>query len=257
MRVAVLFGLLSAVLASNADNYFCRSCGVLMEAVHDAVVAKTSDLEGRISAGESASVPVDVKGMVDTVCTSKEFRATHSPFLVDGCVEITRKNAAVVAAAFGGDVPTPANTYGRTLNVCVSTMDLCDSPEVVQAPLSPCEACLAAVQDLRDVLLRRKGRPGYRTRRHVSDTLDDVCQHVPMRFVPDVAPAVQAACEELVANHEDEVLHAFVGSSTPPGKALCGSAGMAVCSNRKQNWAGHRSPWSRVPKYSTKEHDEL
>ncbi len=47
-----------------------------------------------------------------------------------------------------------------------------------------CEACLSVVRDLSDVLLRRKGAKGspkFLSPAHVSDSLDDLCQDIPMR----------------------------------------------------------------------------
>lgn len=49
-----------------------------------------------------------------------------------------------------------------------------------------CAACLSVVRDLSDVLLRRKGAKGspkFLSPAHVSDTLDDLCQDIPMRCV--------------------------------------------------------------------------
>jgi hypothetical protein len=51
---ALVFLVHSASAASNADNYFCRACGVVMEAAHKAMLVKTDRARDRVTAGESA-----------------------------------------------------------------------------------------------------------------------------------------------------------------------------------------------------------
>ena len=40
-------------------------------------------------------------------------------------------------------------------------------------------------------------------------------------------------------------------------RKVCGSNGLDLCSKRKGQWLGERSPFAYGPKYLAKEHDEL
>ena len=58
----------------------------------------------------------------------------------------------------------------------VEQMNLCDKPsDVLAETSSTCNACLSAVRDIADVLLRAKGTKYYLTNAHISNELDQIC----------------------------------------------------------------------------------
>jgi hypothetical protein len=69
----LLFLVHSTSAASNADNYFCRACGVVMEAAHKAMLVKTDRARDRVTAGESAQGT--------TSCTALHDGQGHPPCL--------------------------------------------------------------------------------------------------------------------------------------------------------------------------------
>jgi hypothetical protein len=264
-RAALLFTWLllafPAVYAgSNADNYFCRACGVVMEHMHAKILEETDRRALRTGAGLEETMTVDTPTMAKEICDNPAFVKKYDTFIVEGCKEIVGKNADVIASLFGGSPPTPETTYARTLVACIDKMNLCDARELPDAPYNQCEACLAVVQDMNDVLLRRKGQKGYKTRKHVADMLDDECQTLGLRHPPAVVKGMEKTCDKLVSEYEDQIKMVFTYQGPhgeQPGRALCGSGGLGVCQGRKGIWKGTRSPFAYVPEYAKAEHDEL
>ena len=84
-----------------------------------------------------------------------------------------------------------------------------------------------------------------------------------MRFPAPFARRVQALCDQLVDDQEEELLEALHAvrdddkGIADVSKAMCGARGLAVCKDRKGKWFGKRSPFAYGPEYMTKEHDEL
>jgi hypothetical protein len=106
-----------------------------------------------------------------------------------------------------------------------------------------------------DVLLARKGRDGYLSRKHVSGMVDDVCQGVPLRHgVGPFGRELQQSCEFMLGWLDDDaVISAFTTADkdvlAAAGKRLCGAKGMDICRNRKGQWTSDiRSPFALSPK---------
>jgi hypothetical protein len=141
--IAALFTVsLVAAGSSNADNYFCRACGVLMHRAHAQFVERAEAVAEGVAAGEQKRIRIDMLPFVRRMCDDFEFRKTHSSSIVEGCEEIVRGNAAVVAGVFAGEAPTPENGFARTVDVCVDKLKLCDEIKERELPAT-CETCLA------------------------------------------------------------------------------------------------------------------
>jgi hypothetical protein len=249
----------SVYAESNADNYFCRACGVVMEHMHRTLTAETEKLRARVTAGSTESVKIDTPSMARALCDDNTFKKKHDDFIVEGCKEIVDKNADLLADIFAGEPPTPSTTYARTVDACITKMNLCDERTLPTKPLDRCEACLAVVQDIHDVVLRRKGKRSYKTRKHIGDLLDEECTDIALRHPPAIVPSMQEACEDLVSDFEKQVIQSFTytGPAHDPARMLCGSGGLGVCKGRKGVWTGVRSPFAYVPEHAKEEHDEL
>ena len=229
-----------------------------MERTYAALAEQTSFVQDHITAGVSEEVTFDLLRLARDACSPHDFRSSHEEAIATRCDDILDKNAHVVSSSFRGTAPTPESMYERTLGVCAETMDLCDAPtDAPPAASNKCEACLAVVQDVMDVLGRGRGTATYLSKKHVWGVLDDVCASLPLRHPSDGgwAAAMQHVCDDILDTVEDDVAEALLDGRSP-ARAACGSDGLALCKGRKGDWtAAWRSPFHARPKYE--QHDEL
>merc|ERR1711991_592532 len=121
-------------------------------------------------------------------------------------------------------------------------MNLCDDDEVDVDPKDKCELCLTVVQDIKNVLTRKKAADVYMTRKHVWAVMEDECQHIVFRFQGKTGRRLQSMCEELMDDYEEEIAEALLDGNNL-GKKICGKQAANKCRKRKGNWEGKSSPW--------------
>ena len=124
----LLVATLHIAFASNADNYFCVGCGVLMETVHHTLVERTAKLAATAAAGIKEEVDINVHQMVMDACDAPAVRKLNE-VTITTCKEVVSSNAAFIASMFAGESPTPSNFYKRAHHACVEKLDLCDKPK--------------------------------------------------------------------------------------------------------------------------------
>ncbi len=152
------------------------------------------------------------------------------------------------------DMPTPETIFHKIREVCVTKMDLCaydeniyEGQEGEDQLSSKCQRCLTITQSMQDVLLRKKGREAYRSRKHVWGVLDDLCSDLPMRFPIRAAQRLVSYCEDLVADYEEEIADAFMNSESPI-KEICFDECTRKNKRAPSSWEGWKSPWAAVPR---------
>jgi hypothetical protein len=258
--VCVALVLVAAATADDApytgDNLHCRACGVVMEQIQRNVLAEMARQQNRKGPVDEG-VEVLTKKKIETMCDDKDFKEKISDALHESCKIITRDTAQVLTSVYEGEIPTIHSAFGRVLKACTHTIKLCDERQLADKPYNKCDACLAVVQDIKDVAVRRKGKPGYRTRRHIADLLDDECHDLAMRHPPVVVPGMQRACETLTSEFEDELIEGFANGDDNLGRTLCGPEGLYACKTQRDDWEGVRSPFAYGPAETALERDEL
>ena len=250
--------LLSQLVASksNAGGYFCKGCAVVMEHTFLQVIEKMQFMEANTPAGEEKEVRVDFEEeIVKPLCTSALF-LDYTREIKDACKQIVDKNSRVVANAFSKPKSDYSFLYDKIQMVCgEDRMNLCDMDEVQVDLTSKCDMCLTIVQDIKNVLTRKKAADVYMTRKHIWSVLEDECQHIVFRFQGKVGRRLQSMCENLMDDHDEEMAEAFLEGNNL-GKNICGKNGANFCRKRKGQWSGKDSPFMQVPG-SARERNDL
>jgi hypothetical protein len=79
-----------------------------------------------------------------------------------------------------------------------------------------CAQCKSMAGDINDVMIRKSRLSNYRSRAHAGNVLESVCVDLPMRFPWPAARKLQAFCDEMLEEYEDELITSIVGSTTEP-----------------------------------------
>ena len=245
-------------MASNADNYFCRGCGLIMEKSWTGVEQLTARLRRKVTAGVTENITLDIENkVVGRICDDSKFKTSYTSVIQDTCTQIIDKNAHVIASAFAGNQPNLADFYAVSMEVCGDKMNLCDPVEdaVFQQLVDgdECMLCLTVVEDFKAVITRSKGGEGYLSRKHVWGLFDDFCSMIIARYPKAAGSAVQEMCEDLLGDYEEDIADAFLEANDNVGKAICGRSAAAKCSKRKGSWRGIVSPLHQLPGSSAKD----
>jgi hypothetical protein len=245
---------------ANADGYFCKGCGVIMEHAYHGVKNLIDQRQQYLTAGVSEKIELDIRGkIVEPICDKLEFK-DYTFEIKETCSQVIEKNAGVVAHAFTemkGEYGYE-KLYDMTNSICEERMHLCEKGKDViewKEDKDQCQLCLDVVQDIQNVLTRKKGSKTYLTRKHIWEVLEAECAEIVFRFGGTRGRRLQSMCEDLFDDYEDEMASAFL-SGESPGKNICGKSGAGKCKNRKGQWKGQNSPWMQVPPGSIS-HNEL
>ena len=250
--------------ASNGDNHFCKGCTVTMEHAWHEIDELLADFQTHVTAGVQQNVTIDIDGRVAKHLCDRPYWKDYTQEIKDGCAQIIDKNSFIIREAFHGDKATPSMMYDKIRFACVERQDLCDplTPELARERygakrMGACDECLTVVRGVHDVLLRKKGSPGYLSRKHVWAALEDACTLVLAHHPPPHAARLQERCEQLMEEYDEDMADAFANydfeDATAPARAICGRAAAGLCKNRQGDWAGVMSPWASSPSYDKDE----
>ena len=175
------------------------------------VIEKMQFMEANTPAGEEKEVRVDFEEeIVKPLCNSALF-LDYTREIKDACKQIVDKNSRIVANAFSKPKSDYSFLYDKIQMVCgEDRMNLCDNDEVQVDLTSKCDMCLTIVQDIKNVLTRKKAADVYMTRKHIWSVLEDECQHIVFRFQGKVGRRLQNMCENLMDDHDEEMAEAFL-----------------------------------------------
>ena len=107
--------------------------------------------------------------------------------------------------------------YARIKQVCVDKMDLCEEKEGLyesfgqkkkrsgRIAVPRCDKCLAVVQNIKDILTRKKGSKGYLRPKHVWQVLENICTQILYHHPPHFHMELQEACENLLEEHDEDI----------------------------------------------------
>ena len=263
---AILFGtttFIKGAEAANAGGYFCRGCATLMEHVYTDTEEWIDRIKVGTTAGVTKSLNLDIAGKIVKPMCEKPFYKDYTEEIQDACKQITEKNAHVVSESFAGDNAASAeNMYARIKQVCVDKMDLCEEKEGLyesfgqkkkrggRIAVPRCDKCLAVVQNIKDILTRKKGSQGYLRPKHVWHVLENICTQILYHHPPHFHMELQEACENLLEEHDEDIADVFIniglGEKNEPGKIICGKSMNAACSKRMGDWGGVSSTFASL-----------
>jgi hypothetical protein len=250
-----VFFAVGTVNGSLGNNYYCKGCTTVMEETWSAAMPMVDSVRALPEAGTQLDVRVDFENkVVKHLCGNRynKFQKNHplayNVRIQESCLQITSKNADVVAKGFYGTFPDAYELYLRIGEVCVAQMDLCDPPlEGTFANLDKCSRCKIVINDMEGILTKAKGSPEYLTSKHVWNMLENECQLLPSRYPKASAHGLQETCEQLLEDYDSLIAETFKSRDKQPGKRVCGSTGANMCPKEEQSkeaWShAYTSPW--------------
>ena len=222
-------------MISNGTGLYCRGCAVLVEAVHEQLLATRHRWN-------EPGFKIQTRDYLKKFCAASESRGDEDN-IAQACPFLSTSYAGIIGSRhFGRSVPTEPGLYTRISRVCVDELGMCYAPETPPAALvgkkaARCTAISTLLADMHDVYTRRDvSRASFRAVPHARAVVEGTCAQLARRFPPGKAlRALEEACDALVEEHE-EALARFLSGGTRAEGALAGCDLGSV--------APWRSPWA-------------
>jgi hypothetical protein len=233
--------------ASEVTNNLCQGCAVLIETAHHKIVHH--DKHGK------PGTELQLGEWLDRHCSSIEFKVYNSQ-VVKACSELKKHHVAIARPfkqkKFNKFVePTPRNLYQRTLQLCNRQFKHCgraaDPPLTFQS--DRCAQCKSLASDINDIMNRKSEWSKYRSRAHAGNVVEATCIDLPMRFSWPAARKLQAFCDDMVEEYEDEIITAAVSAATET-EMIAQTCGTITKSCSKKELMDVESIW-RSPFHAT------
>merc|ERR1712054_226533 len=235
-------------------GHLCDACKFMIEEMQRTILVlanekiKARDTEGKNfqgGAGHQIKMDEEMKAKVRKSCDNPNYHTANIDMrkwcqtTMDG-----NHSTAVVNSLMQGSFGLE-DLLARQDGVCGNLVKVCPAKPKQGHAMTPCRACAEAFQDL-DQLLQRDRRDidvgtlgikahqqrkasdrRFRGRQHVYQKSQDLCSSVNNRHPTGAATVIQEVCEEIMEEHEDDVVRAFVqGSIGAPG-----ASAQEVCVN--------------------------
>jgi len=231
-------------------GHFCDACKYTMEEAHRRVLKiaqekiqsndKTGRRERDFEGGRGHELTIDdkIKTEVESICESQQF--AHANLDARKWCQMTMKGrhkatvfSALTQGTFGFE-----DLLRRQNTICgPQVLGVCKPKAWLGAGISQCRACAEAFQDFDRILQNDRrdidvGSLGvkahkktvsaadrqFRGRHHVWQKSQELCTTVQQRHPAKAASVIQEVCEEVVEEHESQVVRAFVeGGHGEPG----------------------------------------
>jgi len=233
-------------------GHLCDACKFMIEEMQRTVLVladekiKARDTEGKnFEGGAGHQIKMDdaMRAKVSKSCDNPNYHTSN----VDSrkwCQQTmqgkfgTQVVNSLLAGAFSLE-----DLLARKNAVCTRLIGVCPAKPALGHGLTQCRACAESFQDL-DMLLQRDRRDidvgslgikahkrrdlrdrQFRGRQHVYQRAQDLCGTMKERHPAAAASVLQETCEEVLEEHEDTVIRAFVVGSDGPA----GASAQQVC----------------------------
>jgi len=217
----------------------CDACKTMMEKMQNRafVIMEEAILSDRADAkdyqgfkGHQINITAEHKAQLRDVCNSNEFD-DHSRYIVNFCRTVMSEDrskfiiATLTDGTFGPDA-----MLRRKQSVCNSMLRVCPENRDSNPNPTKCQACTETFMDL-EYLVRRDrldlSRSGlgvkkvwnekdplvtFRSRRHITDKLGELCETTIERHPTGRAADIQETCEDIISDYESEIVDTFSGS---------------------------------------------
>jgi len=234
-----------SVLLDEAAGGRCDACRTMTEHLISTMAQVVKDTGSMKEDGGKYRISVDndaASKAVSSMCSNAAYEK-YAVHITKACAEFLSENGTDVVNTITGMINEGdlAKTFDA---VCVKKLGACKSaPKLPEKP-SKCRLCMETMS-LFEYRLRRDSRAGldttalkdsmnlgkrkavdtsYLSRKHVQTRLPELCQDMRASMFISEAPAQALVefCDEIVTDHEDEVVGAFA-------KSTAGSAIRKVC----------------------------
>merc|ERR1712093_107198 len=235
-------------------GHVCDACKFMIEEMQRTVLVlanekiKARDTEGKNfqgGAGHQIKMDEEMKAKVRKSCDNPNYHTANEDMRKWCHTTMAGKHSlAVVNSLMTGSFGLE-DLLARQEAVCGHIVKVCPAKPKHGHGMTSCRACAEAFQDF-DQLLQRDRRDidvgsmgikahqrrkasdrQFRGRQHIYQKSQDLCSSVNNRHPTGAATVIQEACEEVLEEHEDGVVRAFVeGSAGPPG-----ASAQEVCVN--------------------------
>ena len=245
---------LRMITLEQRQEVMCETCHTIAEALHQGIDAEVRRLARNIPIGDSQTVYIEYRKMIQTVCEEAEVMRASSLPMVAACKDFVAKDGEIMVEAFSSfGQPARGLLRNATESTCRKETNACarDGQNVgariiphYHHELSKCELCSVVVRDVNRVARRRNlGNKDALTlkerRAALSEALDTVCTMLIARHSTPLWPSssenrLTTACDDLVDDNEDDIIDALAALKDDAQV----SAESAVC-RRKLSMCSH------------------